>query len=129
LKLLLDTHIWIWGLLEPERLGHRVRRSLGDARNERWLSPVNVWELLVAVRRGRVEIPDVDTLIRNIAAHGFHEAPVTIEITHMSARLDLATGDPADRLLAATAKTLGLTLVTADRRLLGSPDLQTLPNR
>jgi PIN domain nuclease of toxin-antitoxin system len=129
LKLLLDTHIWIWALLDPERLGRRVRRALGDPRNERWLSPVDVWELLVAVRRGRVEVPDVDALVRNVAAHGFHEAPITIEITHMSERLDLATGDPADRLLAATAKTLGLTLVTADRRLLDSPDLQTLPNR
>jgi PIN domain nuclease of toxin-antitoxin system len=57
LKLLLDTHIWIWAVGEPARLGRRVRRALGDARTERWLSPVNVFELLMAVRRRRVTIP------------------------------------------------------------------------
>jgi len=129
LKLLLDTHIWIWALLDPDRLGRRVRRSLGDRRNECWLSPVNVWELLVAVRRRRVDIPDVDALVQNVAADGFHEAPVTIEIVQLAERLEVPTADPADRLLAATAKTLGLTLVTADRRLLAVRDVATLPNR
>ena len=129
MKLLLDTHIWIWALLDPDRLGRRVRRSLGDRRNECWLSPVNVWELLVAVRRRRVDIPDVDALVQNVAADGFHEAPVTIEIVQLAERLEVPTADPADRLLAATAKTLGLTLVTADRRLLAVRDVATLPNR
>jgi len=44
LKLLLDTHIWLWSLGEPLRLGRRVRRELLDQNNELWLSPISAWE-------------------------------------------------------------------------------------
>jgi len=43
-KLLLDTHIWLWALLEPEKLARRVRDALGLGENELWLSPISVWE-------------------------------------------------------------------------------------
>jgi len=53
-KLLLDTHIWLWSLVAPGRLSRRVARALEDADNELWLSPISVWEFLLLVERGRV---------------------------------------------------------------------------
>ena len=59
----------------------------------------------------------------------FKEAPLTWEIARVSEAMELPHADPADRFIAATAKVFGLTLVTADRNLLGIPDLATMANR
>src|SRR5688500_12465906 len=59
LKLLLDSHIWLWSLARPARLSRRVRSALTRAGSELWLSPVSVWEVLVlAERGGRVKLDD-----------------------------------------------------------------------
>lgn len=54
LKLLLDTHIWIWSLLEPNRLARRVRAEIESPANELWLSPLSIWEFFMLCRKGRV---------------------------------------------------------------------------
>lgn len=53
MKLLLDTHIWLWSFLEPERLSRRVAEALEETAIELWLSPISVWEALVLSERGR----------------------------------------------------------------------------
>jgi hypothetical protein len=55
-RLLLDTHIWVWSLLDPAKLSRRVRAELESPDNELWLSPISVWELLVLIDKGRVEV-------------------------------------------------------------------------
>jgi PIN domain nuclease of toxin-antitoxin system len=122
LKLLLDTHIWLWSLLEPERLTPLVRAELQAAGNELWLSPISIWEALVLVERGRLAVTAdaaawVEDMIRAIPRR---EAPLTHEVAVQSRRVALPHQDPADRFLAATAVVYGLTLVTADQRLLSS---------
>jgi PIN domain nuclease of toxin-antitoxin system len=47
LKLLLDTHIWLWSLLDPRKLGRRARAAVTGRQNELWVSPIGAWELLV----------------------------------------------------------------------------------
>ena len=128
MNFLLDTHIWLWSLLEPNKLGNRLQRELQEPGNEQWLSPISVWEALVLQRKGRLLIPGnaVDWFERSLG--GLHEAPLTHEIALLAEKLPLH-GDPADRFLAATAKVLGLTLVTADERLLGLGEIATLANR
>lgn len=128
MNLLLDTHIWIWSLLEPNKLGNRLQRELREPSNEQWLSPISVWEATVLQRKGRLVIPGnaADWFEQSLA--GLHEAPLTHEMALLAEKLPLH-GDPADRFLAATAKVLGLTLVTADERLLGLGDIATLANR
>ena len=129
MKLLLDTHIWIWFLQSPERLGPAARRELADEKNELWLSPISTWEALLLHRKGRIRLPaePVAWLPRAIA--GIHrEAPLTHEIVLAAHKLYLH-GDPADRFLAATAQVLDLTLVTADQRLLGLANIRTMANR
>jgi PIN domain nuclease of toxin-antitoxin system len=129
LKLLLDTHIWLWSLREPARLGSRVQKELKERSNELWLSPVSTWEALLLSRKGRVRLPaDLSSWMARATAR-LREAPLTHEIVLAAHQLPLPHPDPADRFLAATAKVLDLTLVTADERLLGLGEIATLANR
>ena len=128
MKLLLDTHIWIWLLQSPDRLASNTLRILGDSANELWLSPINTWEALILHRKGRVHLShDLDSWLDH-ARQGTREAPLTHEIALASARLQMH-GDPADRFLVATAQALDLTLVTADQKLLGLGNIRTMANR
>jgi PIN domain nuclease of toxin-antitoxin system len=129
LKLLLDTHIWLWALREPSRLSRRVQYELKDDRNELWLSPVSTWEALLLHSKRRIRLHEnVREWLADATAH-FREAPLTHEIVIVAHELPLRSQDPADRFLAATAGVLGLTLVTADDRLLGLGNITTLANR
>ena len=129
MKLLLDTHIWLWSLAEPSRLSRHVRHELGDSQNELWLSPVSTWEALLLHTKGRIRLHG--TIRDWVAKATMHmrEAPLTHEIIVAAQELPLQHQDPADRFLAATAEVLGLTLVTADRRLLGLGKIASLANR
>jgi len=130
-KLLLDTHIWLWALLEPERLTAPVRDALQSPENELWLSPISVWEATLLAERGRVIVTsDVQAWVRGLlAALPRREAPLTFEVALMSRRLELAHQDPADRFIAASACVYELTLVTADERLLDATGYAVLANR
>lgn len=128
MKLLLDTHIWIWSLVEPERLSRRVVRELMAPANELWLSPISVWEALLLAERGRI-IADAPGWVQEmIRATPAREAPLTHEVALRSREVKLPHHDPADRFLAATAQVHGLTLVTADGRLLANREIDTLAN-
>jgi len=129
LKLLLDTHIWLWSLREPDRLGTRVIQELRNRENEIWLSPISTWEALMLHAKGRIRLPpDLAQWLARATAP-LLEAPLTHEIALISRELHLPHNDPADRFLAATAQVLRLTLVTADSHLLGLGEISTLANR
>lgn len=130
MKLLLDTHIFLWSLLEPERLSHQVALALEDPSNEIWLSPISIWESLLLGKRGRVVLePDPVAWIRKqLRELQPREAPLNHEVALQSELVDLPHQDPADRFLAATAVVFDLTLVTADIRLTRSSSFAVLPN-
>ncbi|MCA1735576.1 MAG: type II toxin-antitoxin system VapC family toxin [Actinobacteria bacterium] len=131
MKLLLDTPIWLWARLEPDRLGPKLRRRLSDPANELWLSPISVWETLVLIERGRIEVTTnpVDWLRAALATGPVRDAPLNRDVAIASRLLDLEHEDPADRFIAASAQVHGLVLATADQRLLRSKQLETVPNR
>lgn len=131
MKLLLDTHIWLWTLLEPERLTRRVATALQSATNELWLSPISVWETMQLLERGRLEVDSEPSewVYEMLRAASLREAPLTHDVAIQAVLLDLPHRDPADRLIAASAKVHELTLVTADERLLKSRQFATLANR
>ncbi|HYK87475.1 MAG TPA: type II toxin-antitoxin system VapC family toxin [Acidobacteriota bacterium] len=131
MRLLLDTHIWIWSLTDPGRLSRRVSKSLHDPENEIWLSPISVWETLVLVRKGRLILEGKpEAWIREaLSKASLKEATLNHEVAIVSSTLRLAHQDPADRLLAATAIVYDLILVTADERLLGARQVTSLANR
>jgi PIN domain nuclease of toxin-antitoxin system len=130
-KLLLDTHIWLWSVAEPKRLARKVAAALESVKNELWLSPISVWELLVLAKKKRVRLdrPAERWAMDACAAAGLRDAPLTRDVVLESRRVALAHEDPADRFLAATAVVYGLTLVTGDQRLLRVEGLPVLANR
>ena len=130
MKLLLDTHIWLWALLDPDRLSPTVRSALASGENELWLSPVSVWEAHLLAERGRIKIDTTPAVWveRMVQALPRREAALTTDIAVASRRLALSHEDPADRFIAATAQVLGLTLVTADARLTESTEYAVMAN-
>lgn len=128
LRLLLDTHIWLWRFRDPSRLGRRVFQHLNETDNELWLSPWSVYEALTLNYKGLIRIREDLTEWLALATAGTQEAPFTHEIALVARRLDMHQ-DPADRILAATAQVLDLTLVTADVRLRGLGTIRTMGNR
>ena len=129
MRILLDTHIWIWLVENPSRLGTHTAKELANTANELWLSPVSTWEVLTLHRKKRVLLPTNpgDWLPQALAGIQRH-APLTHEIVLAAERL-LFHEDPADRFIAATAQVHDLTLVTADQRLLGLGTIHTMANR
>lgn len=128
MKLLLDTHIWIWSLADPNRLAPHVRASLGDPNHELWLSAISVWEALVLFRKKRLRAAESADIwvAAALARTPVREAPVTHAVAIESERLALNHWDPADRFIAATAVLLDATIVTADARLIGARFLNVL---
>lgn len=128
MNLLLDTHIWLWSLLDPDRLSGRARSELTEPANALALSPVSVWEALMLAQKGRVLLqPDPWSWIRTaLTVAPVREIPVTFEVALGSRTVRLGHDDPADRFIAASAMVHGLTLVTADNSLLRCPDIRVL---
>jgi len=123
----MDTHIWLWLLDNSGKLNRQILRRLKDQQNELWLSPISTWEALTLHHKGRIQLRgDLSEWIAK-ATTGTKEAPITHEIAFAARQLPLHQ-DPADRLIAATALVLDLTLVTADERLLILEDIKTLAN-
>ncbi len=117
MKLLLDTHVWLWRMLEPERISTPAEKAIVDSDNELLLSPISTWETLVLARKGRIDLSPtpsewvLDALRRSAPT----AAPLSHGIALRSEALDgFASEDPADRFLVATALELDLRLVTAD---------------
>jgi PIN domain nuclease of toxin-antitoxin system len=131
MNLLLDTHIWLWSLLQPERLNLKVAAALKSSDNELWLSPISLWELIVLAGRGRILLPmgAAEWVKEALAVKPLREAPLTNEVAIETTRFELPHGDPADRFLVATARALGLTLVTADDSLIRSKAVPIMRNR
>ncbi len=130
MKLLLDTHIWLWSLGEPHRLSTRVAKALDNRDNELWLSPISVWEAFLLFRKKRIQIASDFTtwLAASLIALAVIEAPLTLEVARTLPTLHLPHHDPADLFLAATAKAFELTLITADRNLIGAEGISVLAN-
>lgn len=128
MKLLLDTHVWLWSILTPERLSHRNREALVSLDNELWLSPISLWETLLLAERGRLRLDtEPHAWIREARnAVPVVEAPLTFDVALASRTIILPHNDPADRFIAASAKIYDLHLVTADRRLSQCPDIVIL---
>ena len=125
---LLDTHVWLWSLLEPERLRKKTRALLTASGSTLWLSPISVWETTLLAERGALELDtDARSWIQDaIAASGIGEAPLNHEVVLQSRELKLKHDDLADRFIAATASVYQFTLVTANERLLRAKGYDTI---
>lgn len=121
MKLLLDTHVWIWSQSDPTQLGAKTRRLLTAREHENHVCTVSTLELARLATTGAISLAVplqdwVDTALVAMAAH-------TVSISHDIAMEAYALPgtfhkDPADRLLVAAARCHSLTLLTADERIL-----------
>lgn len=121
--LLLDTHVLIWAVLNENRLGRQVSKTINRASHQNLLavSAITPWEIALLESKNRITLlKDVLVWIREaLAKPGVNLIPLEPEIALSSTRLPFAMHpDPADRILVATARHLGAILVTADRTLL-----------
>jgi len=112
-KLLLDTHVLLWALAEPQKLPARVEAQLRNADVAVYVSAVSTWEIAIKTALGKLRA-DLDEILAAIGKVGFSELPVTIRHTAELRRLPHKHRDPFDRLLAAQALCEGLALVTHD---------------
>jgi len=121
-RLLLDTHVFIWWLGE-EDLSAEASEVIAAPDTEVLVSAASVWEAEIKAASGKLEL-NVD-LIAEAAENGFAELPVRFEHARAAGRLPSHHHDSFDRVLVAQAQIEGLTLVTRDSRL-GAYDVQLL---
>ena len=116
---LLDTHIWIWSLVDPQRISSSIRAILKNESTELFLSPISVWEAILLGERNRIAMkPNPLAWVKTaLSVTPVQEAPLNNEVAIVSRQLKLKHQDPADRFLVATALVFGLTLITADQAL------------
>lgn len=110
--LLIDAHVLLWALAEPDRLSPRVHDNLSAGAIPAFVSSASIWEIEIKRALGKLEAP-VD-LLDAVADARF--APLEITFTHASIAGALP-GDPFDRMLVAQAKSEDLTIVTQDPQI------------
>lgn len=129
--IVLDTHVWVWWTANPEELSRRARDVVQQAKGEDtiYLSSISVWEVTLLVAKGRLRLTiDVgDWIARSEALPFFHFLPVDNHIAQRAVLLpEPLHHDPADRMIIATAMSLGAEIVTKDRKIRNYPHVKTI---
>jgi len=124
MRLLLDTHVFLWAVAGSPLLKPAARRLLESA-DEVYVSAASIWEIAIKSRLGKIEA-DPQELAAAIEASGFSELPVRATHAAGIAHLALHHNDPFDRLLIAQALAEPLRLITADETLAKYSDLVVL---
>ncbi len=119
MKILLDTHIWLWYLLGDANLSENLQQIIASSDNELWLSPISVWETVILAEKGKLELKSepITWVRKYLRVLNMKEAPLTYEIAMLSRQIKLSHQDPADRFIVATAVNRNLVLATVDPRL------------
>ncbi len=119
MKLLLDTHVFLWWLFDDLRLSATVRGLLADRTNDVWVSAASAWEISTKYRLGK--LPCAATLIQDLSGYveraGFADLPITLAHAHMAGQWPQPHRDPFDRMLAAQSRIEQVALVTCDAEL------------
>lgn len=120
MRLLLDTHVWLWSILEPDRLGANALKLIEDPDNHLVLSAVSSWEISIKYNLGRLPLPQPpeDFVLSRLTRDGIEALPITHGHVCAVAELPRHHRDPFDRLLVATSREEDLPLLTADRQFL-----------
>ena len=114
MRLLLDTHVLLWWLLDDRRLKSPERHVIAHRDAVVYVSAVSVWEIAIKKSLGRLDV-DTEALERELETGGMSELPVRWRHAKVTAALPRHHEDPFDRMLVAQAQSEGLTVVTYDR--------------
>ncbi len=112
MKLLLDTHVFLWALHESERLAPEARAMIGDLANDIYYSVATLWEISIKYHAGKLELDVPPSELRDVAPYAL--LPIGPEEALLAGSLPRHHRDPFDRLLVAQAMHYRLTLVTVD---------------
>ena len=126
--ILLDTHVWIWASIEDRKsLSPRAARWIKESQRK-WISAISCWELAKLVERKRISfsIPVLPWIIRSLNEMDISIADLSPEIAVESTQLKGFHKDPADQIIVATSRVLGVPLLTSDRRILNFSDVETI---
>ena len=121
MRLLLDTHIYLWSVTDARKLSKAARKLILEA-EEVYVSSASIWETSIKAGLGKLDA-DVDMLVTEIEASGFLELPVRAIHAALVRNLPDIHGDPFDRLLVAQALSEPLRVVTSDGHLSKYTDL------
>jgi PIN domain nuclease of toxin-antitoxin system len=115
-RLLLDTHTFLWWVAASSELSRRARSAVGSARNECFVSVASGWEIAIKVSLGKLRIDGaLDRFLpEQLAANGFRALAIDLKHAARVASLPFHHRDPFDRLLVAQALEENLAMVTAD---------------
>lgn len=116
MKLLLDTHAFLWWDADDARLPAAFRYEIASRRNEIFVSAVTVWE--IAIKRALGKLIFGQSVGKAIEEHRFTPLPITVDQAEWAGGLPQLHRDPFDRLLVAQARLEGLVLVTVDEQIL-----------
>ncbi len=119
MRLLLDTHCWLWMQATPGRFSADARAIVEDTGNELLLSAASAWEIAIKYALGKLELPEPPEryVPERMVRHDVRPLPVEHVHALAVAGLPLHHRDPFDRLLVAQARVEGIALLTADRAL------------
>ena len=128
MKLLVDTQVWLWTLVDDVRLGPDARRLLAARKNEPLLSAASAWEIAIKFRLGKLVLPaDPEAFVPSrLLRDGIGSLPVDVRHALRVASLPGLHRDPFDRLLVAQAQVEDLPILTADP-LIGRYDVTVIP--
>lgn len=127
MRYLLDTHAFLWWIVDDLRLSSRTRAIIQDPSNEIWFSAASAWEIAIKAQLGRISFEDdlVAFIPQQVAANGFKNLPVHCEHALRVSRLPLLHRDPFDRILVAQALTERMPLLTDDQ-IVASYDVEVV---
>ena len=115
MRLLLDTHTFLWWLSDHPKLGTEARARIGDPNSIVHVSAASLWEIAIKSSLGRLKVQvGLPALVGEIEQNGFVELPVTARHAVSVAALPSRHTDPFDRLLISQGKLEGLVIVTGD---------------
>ena len=119
MRILLDTHSWLWMRAEPDRLSELSRQLLRNPESELFLSAASAWEIAIKFATGKLRLPQppVAFVAQRLAEDRLSALPISLAHALHAGELPPHHRDPFDRLLIAQARIEGLTLLTADREL------------
>lgn len=124
MRILLDTHIYLWSVNDDRHLSKKLRSIILEA-NEVYVSSVSIWEAVIKTKLGKLDV-NLDELVDAITKSGFIELPVTAKHAIQVSKLPDLHRDPFDRMLIAQAISEPLTFLTADATLQKYTDLVKL---
>jgi PIN domain nuclease of toxin-antitoxin system len=127
-QILLDTHVWIWLSIGHRQSLSRQAQEILNRGNRKWISAISCWELAKLVERRRIgfTIPTLTWIRRSLTENDIRIADLTPEIAVESTNLQGFHRDPADQIIVATSRVLGMPVVTADQRIIQFGDVEAV---